>query len=346
MLDAAKLSLLPKRAVRVGPFDVSLKLHCSSLRQEANPATLNSRLEIVGTGQAVTRADGAPALAAYREMIVSEKLNDPASAVTMAANTALRFLDGELAALAKPAGGPPPIPKPTIFNRNNDATVDRPDLNLYARTKIGTRANHTVNEDSFGYFVVDKRTDPTTAIPKKRSVKGTVADGMGGHVNGAAASGIAVTESFEPQPLGRSVSIRYAHQKIVTSPENTQSQRSMGSTIVTFEWDPDRGTLDFSNIGDSPLYRVRANGGVQRLNRPEVVAWFSKEAVLKALKTKMIYTTLNDPERAAKKSALEALFDSQPPYNEAEILLIGEFLKRVVADNHNLAFQALKYALG
>jgi PPM family protein phosphatase len=95
-----------------------------------------------------------------------------------------------------------------------------------------------------------------------------VADGMGGHLGGEIASGIAiesVTEAFKARERGASDerkdaellsdSIRAANKEIYKRGNADSALKNMGTTIVAAVFDQDY--IVCANVGDSRIYRLR-----------------------------------------------------------------------------------------
>jgi protein phosphatase len=109
-------------------------------------------------------------------------------------------------------------------------------------------------------------------------VVAVLADGMGGHVGGALASGLAckfflhgfATASGEVQVrLGEALAL--ANAAIAAGTAENPDLRGMGCTLVGLALRPDPDRLEWISVGDSPLYLVR-NGRIERLNEDHSLA--------------------------------------------------------------------------
>ncbi len=114
-----------------------------------------------------------------------------------------------------------------------------------------------------------------------------VADGMGGHLSGEVASGIiietlqaAVAGPGYPPPADRAASlspegslvlhwIRSANRNVYLRAQRDEQCRGMGSTIAALYFTPNRVVA--ANVGDSPMYLVRA-GRIELISALHTVA--------------------------------------------------------------------------
>ena len=114
-----------------------------------------------------------------------------------------------------------------------------------------------------------------------------VADGMGGHLAGEVASAIiietlqaAVADPGYPPPADREASlspegslvlnwIRSANRNVYLHAQRDEQCRGMGSTIAVLYFTDNRVVA--ANVGDSPVYLVRASG-IEMLSAMHTVA--------------------------------------------------------------------------
>jgi len=110
-------------------------------------------------------------------------------------------------------------------------------------------------------------------------VVAVLADGMGGHVGGALASGLACkfflhafSQSAEPVPARLVEALELANAAIAAGTAEDRKLRGMGCTIVGIALQPDPDRIEWVSVGDSPLYLVRRNGTIVRLNEDHSLA--------------------------------------------------------------------------
>lgn len=105
-----------------------------------------------------------------------------------------------------------------------------------------------------------------------------LADGMGGHVGGALASGLACR--FFLQAFAASAAdaqarlaeaLDLANAAIAARTAEDRNLRGMGCTLIGVALRPDPDRIEWVSVGDSPLYLVR-KGAITRLNEDHSLA--------------------------------------------------------------------------
>lgn len=94
-----------------------------------------------------------------------------------------------------------------------------------------------------------------------------VADGMGGHAGGEQAATLAIGELSGVRgiiSLERLMKVAEAANRRIFEQASDPSLRGMGTTLVAASADPEKGSLNIVNVGDSRAYRFR-NGGLEQL---------------------------------------------------------------------------------
>jgi PPM family protein phosphatase len=141
----------------------------------------------------------------------------------------------------------------------------RPGIELANLTDIG--CHRTENQDYYGYAEPDS--DEEFA---KRGRLAVVADGMGGHQGGRAASVLAVdvvrqayfeSEAQEP-PSALASALAGAHAAIQTCAEENPELTGMGTTCTAVALQ--NGQVHYVHVGDSRLYLVR-DSSISQLTR-------------------------------------------------------------------------------
>ena len=144
-----------------------------------------------------------------------------------------------------------------------------------------------VNQDAYGYFCNDERDE----------VLLVVADGLGGHRGGEVASRMAL-ESLESEfrkgdddpRLRLTNAIESANQRILTAARKDRTLDGMGTTIVCLLLSQ-TGPSIIAHVGDSRLYRLRADTFSAMTEDHSLVATLLREGVLSEQEAK------DDPRR-------------------------------------------------
>ena len=134
-----------------------------------------------------------------------------------------------------------------------------------------------------------------------------VADGMGGHSGGAIAARSAVEAFLKAADLGGfdswpqllDKSLLTANRAIGECARTNPSLKGMGCTLLAVI--PLGGILHYISVGDSPLFRLRANG-LERVNCDHSMAPLIDEAAANAEMTPE--EARGHPQRSALRSAL------------------------------------------
>ncbi len=110
-------------------------------------------------------------------------------------------------------------------------------------------------------------------------VVAVLADGMGGHVGGARASGLACkfflhafARSAEAVPARLAEALELANAAIAAGTAEDRKLRGMGCTLVGIALQPHPDRIEWVSVGDSPLYLVRRSGAIVRLNEDHSLA--------------------------------------------------------------------------
>jgi protein phosphatase len=105
-----------------------------------------------------------------------------------------------------------------------------------------------------------------------------LADGMGGHVGGALASGLACRHFLDAFAASTgevearlAVALDAANEAIAATTAVNRRLRGMGCTLVGAALRPDPDRIAWISVGDSPLFLVR-NGEIVRLNEDHSLA--------------------------------------------------------------------------
>jgi protein phosphatase len=107
-----------------------------------------------------------------------------------------------------------------------------------------------------------------------------LADGMGGHVGGALASGLAcrffhvgfARSEGDDVPARLAEALALADAAIAARTAEDRKLRGMGCTLVGIALRPGPDRLEWVSVGDSPLYLVRRSGAILRLNEDHSLA--------------------------------------------------------------------------
>lgn len=148
-----------------------------------------------------------------------------------------------------------------------------PSLEVAALTNVGLVRK--INEDavligadliSEGEFGPERFT-----LPSRMGLL-IVADGMGGHRNGALASRTALSAILQMSPSGTELwrwenAMHFANDAIYDAMDRTPSSRGMGTTIAGVAVGEDE--IVYFNVGDSRVYR-HSRGELIRLSRDDV----------------------------------------------------------------------------
>ena len=155
----------------------------------------------------------------------------------------------------EPAVSDTPLPLPTL---------SRPMLEISAATR-SERGRRDHNED-----------DLCTGIAGRRWYA-VLADGAGGHANGAEASrrvvdhldgALQAQDAYDAQ--GLTDAIRGAHAHLQASQPEAEGRARMHATVVALWLDPGAGQALWSHVGDSRLYRLR-QGRIDHVSRDDSV---------------------------------------------------------------------------
>jgi len=163
----------------------------------------------------------------------------------------------------------------------------------------------------------ERNEDSLLVVPQHRFA--AVADGMGGHLSGDVASGLAVStlQDFYTNTVGPDrtwpfpydqdlteeencvvTAVRLANRQVFTRARQSRSEAGMGTTIVAIMFTPDVRQVIIGHVGDSRCYRVR-DGKISQLTNDhslvsevaEIAPWLSEEEV-KELPTNVITRAL------------------------------------------------------
>lgn len=131
-----------------------------------------------------------------------------------------------------------------------------------------------------------------------------VADGMGGHVAGEIASGLALEAAvaFQGSPGQRVIA---GNDKVVAASEADYSLRGMGTTISLAEIHPD-GRLVIGHVGDSRVYLLR-EGVLYQLTQDHTLV-----AELQAAGKITAEDALTHPQRSVVTRAAGLTYDMVP----------------------------------
>jgi protein phosphatase len=95
-----------------------------------------------------------------------------------------------------------------------------------------------------------------------------IADGMGGHVAGEVASGLAIGAAMQPAPdsdIGVAARVTAGNEAVVGAAIEDPALTGMGTTLTLGLFEPD-GTLRIGHVGDSRLYLLR-DGELSQITR-------------------------------------------------------------------------------
>ena len=219
----------------------------------------------------------------------------------------------------------------------------RPGIDLANLTDTG--CEREVNEDYYGYFEPDSDEDFQR---KGRLI--IVADGMGGHVGGQIASGIAVDtvrDVYLADPSGDpgdalSHAFEQAHRAILDHAREHPELHGMGTTCTAAAIVD--GQLYFGHVGDSRLYRIRESKLTQLSEDHSYVARLVREGMIAPEEA------ATHPERNVLTAALgmESImsldFPAEPiPLAPGDILLLcTDGLHGLVTDAEMLSIAATR----
>jgi serine/threonine protein phosphatase PrpC len=163
----------------------------------------------------------------------------------------------------------------------------------------------------------ERNEDSLLVVPQHRFA--AVADGMGGHLSGDVASGLAVStlQDFYTNTVGPDrtwpfpydqelteeencvvTAVRLANRQVFTRARQSRTEAGMGTTVVAIMFTPDVKQVIIGHVGDSRCYRVR-DGKMSQLTNDhslvsevaEIAPWLSEEEV-KELPTNVITRAL------------------------------------------------------
>lgn len=114
---------------------------------------------------------------------------------------------------------------------------------------------------------------PATSGAGEGPILIVVADGMGGHVAGEIASGLAIDRVVETSPEDGDVSprerVNSANDRLLMAVRENPALLGMGTTMTLGLFDAD-GILHIGHVGDSRAYLLR-DGGMRQLTRDHTV---------------------------------------------------------------------------
>jgi serine/threonine protein phosphatase PrpC len=151
----------------------------------------------------------------------------------------------------------------------------------------------------------ERNEDSLLVVPQHRFA--AVADGMGGHLSGDVASGLAVStlKDFYTNTVGPDrtwpfpydqelteeencvvTAVRLANRQVFTRARQSRTEAGMGTTVVAIMFTPDVKQVIIGHVGDSRCYRVR-DGKISQLTNDhslvsevaEIAPWLSEEEV-------------------------------------------------------------------
>ena len=151
----------------------------------------------------------------------------------------------------------------------------------------------------------ERNEDSLLVVPQHRFA--AVADGMGGHLSGDVASGLAVStlQDFYTNTVGPDrtwpfpydqelteeencvvTAVRLANRQVFTRARQSRTEAGMGTTVVAIMFTPDARQVIIGHVGDSRCYRVR-DGKITQLTNDhslvsevaEIAPWLSEEEV-------------------------------------------------------------------
>jgi protein phosphatase len=120
--------------------------------------------------------------------------------------------------------------------------------------------------------------DAAEVRPDGGGLVAVLADGMGGHVGGALASGLACSSFLQAFAASAGEArarladaLDLANAAIAARTAEERNLRGMGCTLVGLALRPDPDRIEWISVGDSPLYLVR-KGRIARLNEDHSLA--------------------------------------------------------------------------
>jgi protein phosphatase len=204
-----------------------------------------------------------------------------------------------------------PISEPS---QNTDLAWTGGKLRINGATDVGHVRR--VNQDAYGYFCNEERDE----------VLLVVADGLGGHRGGEVASRMAI-ESLEAEfregdddpRIRLTNAIESANQRILTAARKDRTLDGMGTTIVCLLLSQN-GPSVIAHVGDSRLYRLRADTFSAMTEDHSLVATLLREGVLSEQEAK------DDPRRNQILRALGVREDLEIEVSEALPLANDRYL--------------------